>query len=184
MRLIPVRILLCGLLSLFAASAMTALPMDAKAQVASSPLGGFSSNKKDPIDIESDELEIRQKENIAIFTGRVIVVQGTMELKCARLVVKYHMVGKEGQRKREIKRLDATGGVVVTDETQSATSDWATMDALKNVIVMGDSVVISQEGNVIRGNKVLIDLNTGYSRIISNAGSGGRVRAIFKPKKK
>jgi len=169
-------------------------PVSPGAQNLNTPLGGFSKDNKAPINIEADELEIKQKENIAIFSGKVKVVQGKLTLKAARLVVKYTNPDKKkdggntGKKKkgekREISKLNATGGVIVTSDTQTATSDWATMDVRKNTIIMGDNVVISQDGNVIRGNKVLVDLNSGYSRIISSSKTGGRVRAIFTPKKK
>ncbi len=177
------------LLGLFMAVMLIAAPMSATAQTLESPLGGFAKDNNSPINIEADELEIRQKQNVAIFKGKVSVVRGKFRLQSARLVVKYRTIGKAeagkaGGGKREISKLDATGGVVVTSDTQSATGDWATMDMKKNTIVMGDNVVISQGQNVIRGSKVLVDLNTGYSRIISSNKTGGRVRAIFKPKKK
>ncbi len=159
-------------------------PASPGAQNLNSPLGGFSKDNKAPIDIEADELEIKQKENLAIFSGNVKVVQGKLTLKAAKLVVKYTNTGKKKGEEREISKLNATGGVIVTSDTQSATSDWATMDVKKNTIIMGDNVVISQDGNIIRGNKVLVDLNSGYSRIISSNKTGGRVRAVFKPKKK
>ncbi len=169
-------------------------PASSSAQNLNTPLGGFSKDNNAPIDIEADELEIKQDQNVAIFSGKVKVVQGKLTLEAARLVVKYtdtskKKKGKPGTKKkkgekREISKLNATGGVIVTSDTQSATSDWATMDVKKNTIIMGDNVVISQDGNVIRGNKVLVDLNTGYSRIISSRKTGGRVRAIFTPKKK
>ncbi len=169
-------------------------PASPGAQNLNTPLGGFSKDNNAPIDIEADELEIKQKENLAIFSGNVKVVQGKLTLKAAKLVVKYTNPDKTkngkntGKKKkggkREISKLNATGGVIVTSDTQSATGDWATMDVKKNTIIMGDNVVISQDGNIIRGNKVLVDLNSGYSRIISSNKTGGRVRAIFKPKKK
>ncbi len=169
-------------------------PASSSAQNLNTPLGGFSKDNNAPIDIEADELEIKQDQNVAIFSGKVKVVQGKLTLEAARLVVKYTDTGKKKKRKpvtkkkqdekREISKLNATGGVIVTSDTQSATSDWAAMDVKKNTIIMGDNVVISQDGNVIRGNKVLVDLNTGYSRIISSSKTGGRVRAIFTPKKK
>jgi len=175
------RFILAGLLI---SGILTALPISANAQTVNTPLGNFAKGNKAPVNIEADELEIKQKQNTAIFSGNVNVVRGKIQLKSARLMVKYHNVGKAGKNKREISKLKATGGVIVTSDTQSATGDWAVMDMKKNTIIMGDNVVISQGGNVIRGNKVLVDLNTGYSRIISNKKSGGRVRAIFKPKKK
>ena len=169
-------------------------PVSSGAQNLNTPLGGFSKNNNAPINIEADELEIKQNENVAIFSGKVKVVQGKLTLKTARLVVEYTDTGKKEKGKpgtqkkkggkREISKLNATGGVIVTSNTQTATGDWATMDVKKNTIIMGDNVVISQDGNVIRGNKVLVDLNSGYSRIISSSKTGGRVRAIFTPKKK
>jgi len=173
-----------AVIGLIVAGVLSLAPIPAGTQTLDTPLGGFAKDNNEPIDIEADELEIRQKENLAIFTGNVDVVQGKVRLQSARLVVTYYDVKTGGQSKREISQLDATGGVIVTSETQSATGDWASMDVKKNLIVMGDNVVISQDGNVISGSKVLVDLNTGYSRIISDENSGSRVRAIFKPKKK
>ena len=42
-----------------------------------------------PIQIESDRLEVREKENIAIFSGNVTVVQGPTLLKAGKLTVYY-----------------------------------------------------------------------------------------------
>jgi len=177
-------LLLSALVAVFLTGAIVATPVPAVAQTLNSPLGGLTKDNNEPIDIEADQLEIKQKENLAIFSGKVNVVKGKFRLQSARLVVKYQQTGKEGEGKREISQLDATGGVIVTSETQSATGDWASMDMKKNIIIMGDNVVISQGNNVIRGSKVLVDLNTGYSRIISSNNTSGRVRAIFTPKKK
>lgn len=181
MKLVSIRLLLIAAFGFMAMNSGYLVPLNAIAQT---PLGGFSKNNKEPIDIQSDELEIRQAESLAIFTGGVVVVQGDLEVRSAKLIVKYHMVGEGENRKREIKHLDATGGVIVTNVDQSATGDWATMDTLKNVIVMGDNVVLTQGDNVINGSRLLVDLNTGYSRIISAGKDGGRVKAIFKSKKK
>ncbi len=171
-------------LPLFIVATIFLIPVSTSAQSLNTPLGGFSKNNKAPINIEADELEIKQKENIAIFSGKVVVIQGKLRLKSAKLVVKYLDSGKKKDGKREISKLNATGGVIVTSDTQKATGDWATMDVKKNIVIMGDNVVISQGNNIIRGSKVLVDLNTGYSRILSANKTSGRVRAIFKPKKK
>ena len=180
----PMQVVLFTFLAVFMAGFITSAQQPAGAQSVSTPLGGFAKDNKEPIDIEADELEIKQKENIAIFSGKVNVIQGKFRLQTSKLVVKYLEAGKAGNSKRQISKLLATGGVIVTSETQSATGDWARMDMKKNTIVMGDNVVISQGENVIRGSKVLVDLNTGHSRILSSPKQGGRVRAIFKQKKK
>ena len=43
----------------------------------------------EPIQIESDKLEVREKENMAIFSGNVSVVQGPTLLKAGKLTVYY-----------------------------------------------------------------------------------------------
>jgi lipopolysaccharide export system protein LptA len=53
---------------------------------------------------------------------------------------------------------------------------------------MGDTVLLRQGKNVIRGTKLFIDLNSGRSRVAGGAeagtekpGSNGRVKALFQP---
>lgn len=161
-----------------------ATPVTVLAQTANTPFAGLRKKNNAPINIEADELEIQQNENIAIFTGKVTVIQGEFKLQSAKLVVTYQDVKKAGKSKREISKLNATGGVIVTSKTQTATGNWARMDVQKNIIIMGDEVVLTEGNNVIKGSRIWVDLNTGYSRVLSDKKKGTRVRAIFQPKKK
>ena len=49
----------------------------------------------EPIQIESDKLEVREKENMAIFSGNVSVVQGPTLLKAGKLTV-FYVKGTDG----------------------------------------------------------------------------------------
>src|SRR5262245_31888045 len=51
--------------------------------------GGLKMSSNEPIQIESDKLEVHDKENMAIFSGNVAVVQGTTVLKAGKLTVFY-----------------------------------------------------------------------------------------------
>lgn len=51
--------------------------------------GGLKLSGNEPIQIESDKLEVHQNENKAIFTGNVNVVQGKTLMKAGRMVVYY-----------------------------------------------------------------------------------------------
>ena len=46
------------------------------------------------------------------------------------------------------------------------------------------NVILSQDGNVIKGDKLVIDLKTGQSRIENQSadGKGARVKGMFMPK--
>jgi len=71
--------------------------------------------------------------------------------------------------------------VVVTQRDQTAVGDKAIYDTKSNSIMLLGSVVVTQGKNVIRGDKLWVDLETGVSRVESPAGQGGRVEAVFMP---
>ena len=70
------------------------------AQTAQTNMSGLKLSGDKPIQIESDKLEVRQEENLAIFTGNVSVVQGPTLLKAGLLKVYYikDAAGKNGAK--------------------------------------------------------------------------------------
>ena len=156
---------------------------------AQSLTGAFGDPKKDAsseIRIESDVMEVEQKANRAIFIGNVDARRGAVRLRSKRLVANYKEVkSKTGKSsKTEITKLDARGNVVVTSKDQKATGAWAVMDVPTGKVTMGGSVVLTQGGTVIRGEKLELDLRTGKSRLIGTKASGGRVKGVFVPSRK
>jgi len=84
-----------------------------------------------------------------------------------------------------INKIEARGDVVITSEDdQTTTSDWAVYDVTAQRVTVGGNVVLSQGQNVLKGNRLIIDLRTGESRF-ENTGTaatgGGRIRALFMP---
>ena len=50
---------------------------------------GFSRNKNEPVKIEANKLEVRDKEKLAIFSGNVFVQQGDTTMRSPELRVFY-----------------------------------------------------------------------------------------------
>jgi lipopolysaccharide export system protein LptA len=78
-----------------------------------------------------------------------------------------------------IKRLEAKGNVVVTQKDQVVTGETAVFDTKTNLITMlggGAPVVMTQGKNVLRGDRLLVDMTTGVSRVESDS---GRVQALI-----
>ena len=79
-----------------------------------------------------------------------------------------------------IKRLEAKGNVVVTQKDQVVTGDTAVFDTKTNLITMlgggGSGVVLTQGKNVLRGDRLLVDMTTGVSRVELDS---GRVQGLF-----
>lgn len=186
----------CAVLLIGMGAAFTAGPASSAENTAPrDPLSGFASNPDDPIEIESDSLEVQDQKQEATFIGNVIATQGGMKLRSDRLKAIYAQGGEgatgalPGGGKTQIREILATGNVhVMSKDDQSADGDWARYVVSSRNIFMGDKVVLSQGKNVIRGTKLVIDLNTGKSRIVGGAEAGtaqkgatGRVKALFQP---
>ena len=160
-------------------------PPAGQAQSMSEKLADITAKSDQPIDIEADKLEVLDAEKRAIFSGNVIAKQGGMTLRTRELSVDY--TGSQGLSgsNANITRIKATGKVLITtDNNQTATSDWADFQVIEQVMTIGGNVVLSQGENVIKGDRLVIDLKTGRSRF-ENEGqltASKRVRGIFKPK--
>lgn len=151
---------------------------------------GFSQNRDQPVHIEAASLEVRDKIGKATFTGNVKVVQGDTTMRCKSLVVFYDQdqnapggmkaatPGPGGQQ--QISKLEALGGVIVTQKEQIATGDTGFFDMRANTVTLTGNVVVTQGQNVVKGDRLVVDLTTGVSRVESGK-TGERVKMMMQP---
>jgi lipopolysaccharide export system protein LptA len=155
-------------------------------------LQGFSQNRDQPVRIQSDGLVVRDKDKVATFSGNVHVIQGDTEMRSKVLVVFYVDNSKPGPPpattlkaappgappgsgdQQQIRRIEATGGVQVTQKDQNAAGDSGIFDMQSNTVTLNGNVVVTHGKDVVRGQRLVVDLGTGVSRI-----DGGRVDALF-----
>jgi lipopolysaccharide export system protein LptA len=114
----------------------------ALAQSQEGRLSGLQLSGDQPIQIESDRLEVRDGENIAIFSGNVAVSQGDTVMRAGTMTVHYSgNAAPGGAGSADIERLEVSGGVHVRSRDQVATGDRGTFDMRAEVLVMtGDEV--------------------------------------------
>jgi lipopolysaccharide export system protein LptA len=158
-------------------------------------LQGFSQNRDQPVHIEAATLEVRDKDKVATFSGDVKVQQGDTGLRCKSLVVFYEPDSKDGAPpantmpaadpgpggQQRIKRLEAKGGVVVTQKEQTATGELGIFDMKTNTVTLSGNVIMTQGKNVLRGDRLVVDLTNGVSRVESGKNGQGRVQGLFLP---
>ena len=158
-------------------------------------LQGFSQNRDQPVHIEAASLEVRDKQKEATFSGDVRVKQGDTGMRCKALVVFYEQPGESADKgktmqaaapgpggEQRIKRLEARGAVVVTQKDQTATGDLGIFDMKSNTVTLtGNPVVMTQGQNVLRGDRLVVDLTSGVSRVESGKNGQGRVQGLFQP---
>ena len=162
---------------------------DAMAQKNQGPpnaLQGFSQNRDEPVKIRAAALELREKDKMATFTGDVYVLQGDTEMRCKQLVVFYEEETGTSPRPvktadpgpggdRQIRRIEAKGNVVVVQKDQNATGDAATFNMRENTVTLVGNVVVTRGTDVLRGQRLVVDLTSGVSKM-----DQGRVEGLFK----
>lgn len=179
MRIHDMRAALAGL-----ALALTPV-FPAAAQDASEAFRGFSSASNDPIQIEADRLEVRDEEKLAIYQGNVRVRQGDTLLKTAELRIHYTGEAAGGAPGSGVERIETAGAVTVQSGNQTAKGDRAVFEMAKDLVTMTGNVVLTEGDNVVRGDKLVVDLKAKKARMVSASSSGsGRVQTIINPNQK
>ena len=155
-------VLLCGLM--------------AQAQ-STDQFAGLGGNNDDPIEIEAGAAEIRQAENRAILSGGVTVRQGEAVLKTATVYVNY-AEGAQAGGNQQITLIEAPSKVAVTVRDQTATGDRGVFDYLNENLTVTGNVILSQGPNVMRGDRLIVDLRSGKARM-----EGGKpVQILIQPR--
>jgi lipopolysaccharide export system protein LptA len=89
------------------------------------------------------------------------------------------------QDSHDIRRLEAYTDVTVTTKDQNASGDVGVYDVKTKTITLTGHAVVSQGKDVVRGDRVVVDTITGYSRVEADVSGAGpsRVRALLVPNK-
>jgi lipopolysaccharide export system protein LptA len=188
--------LVAALAALAIAAAVEARAQGSSVQGVPNAMQGFSQNRDKPIQIDAGSLEVRDKEKAATFKDNVKVVQGDTMLRCKTLIVYYEGGAAPGAApapapakstmtsatpgptgSSSIRRLEAKGGVIVTQKEQTVTGDNGVFDMKANIVTMQGNVVLTKGDNVLKGDRLIVDMTTGVSRVESNT---GHVQGLFK----
>ncbi|WP_047461247.1 LptA/OstA family protein [Rhizobium rhizogenes] len=190
--------LMCALsaLAFFAAAA-------ADAQTTTSKMPGLALSSDQPIQIESDKLEIHDAESQAVFTGNVKVVQGTTTMQAGKMTVFYkkkqptdadaktaadNPVAKAAKEQNQslvsgdanIDHILVTNKVYLVSGTQTATADDGSFDMTNQLAVLkGQKVVLTDGPNVFTGCQLTVHMATGEAQLDA---CGGRVQIQLDPK--
>lgn len=167
-----------------------------EAYAASNPLGAGSKFKSDgPIEITSDELEVFQEENRAVFSGHVVAIQDKVRLKADKMNVFYREPEEKKAGAKQaagtqdaIKKIEVEGGVFLSTPEETASGTSGIYDVAGQKIHLNNNVVLTRGKNVLKGDKLVYNFETGVSTVtsagtVTEGGTKQRVRALFVPEK-
>lgn len=147
-------------------------------------LSGLKLSGDQPIQIESDRLEVDEGNRKATFIGNVSVVQGPTLMKAGKMTVFYAAEGGAQPATApggnpNIDRLEVDGTILLKSDKQTATGDRGTFDMKTEVLTLsGKRVVLSEGPNVLTGCKLTVQMRTGQAQF---EGCGGRVKTLLTP---
>lgn len=130
------------LMAFFAASQSGRSTPDAGTQAIS------STQVKHPIQIKSEQLQILEKRQIAIWSGHVKAKRDTTDLTCDRLIAHY-------TKDKELTRIECIGNVEVWDGNKWARGERGDFDNRTGILEVTGSPEAKEGSNHVRGTKVI-----------------------------
>jgi lipopolysaccharide export system protein LptA len=108
-----------------------------------------------PTVITSDELQINLEKKVATFSGHVKVVdpQGTMT---ADTMIVYLAEGGSGDS--GVTKIEATGGVVISQEGRRAIADEAVYSAADSVVIRSGAAQVQTGNSLVTGETIIYDM--------------------------
>jgi lipopolysaccharide export system protein LptA len=109
----------------------------------------FEFNKKDPIYITSDWMEVDQKKNTITYKGRVVTIQSEMTMRSETLTAVYD------PEMKQMKQIIAEGKVNATQGNRVATGDRAIFDENAKTVTLTGNPVMRQGNSQISGSRII-----------------------------
>lgn len=129
-----------------------------------------------------ESLEYWETDRIAVARGDAVAVAGNRTLRGDTLTARFE-AGKGGTN--ELRRIDGDGNVTIRTPTDFVVGNQGVYDAKTGIATLIGSVKITRGENQLNGDRAVVDLNTGISRLTTNGDGGGksRVRGLLIPEK-
>jgi lipopolysaccharide export system protein LptA len=139
------------------------------------PNGGtaFEFNKKEPIYITADWMEVDQNKNTITYKGRVVTIQGDMTVRSETLTADYNPDMKQ------IKQIVAEGKVNATQGDRVATGEKVVFDDQTKTVTLTGNPIMRQGNSQISGSKVIYFVEN--DRAVVEGDGKVRVRATIFP---
>ena len=149
------------------------------------------ADRDKPVNVEADRLTVDDNRQVSVFEGRVVVTQGTMQLRADRVVVRQDSEGFQFGT--------ATGNLATFRQKREGVDEWIDgeaerieYDGKKEFVEFFNRAKLRRELDETRGNYIAYDSKTEFFRVQSakdvpvatGAQQSARVRAVIQPKAK
>ena len=144
--------------------------------------GAIDGDSDQPIQVEADTLEIRDNDNISVYTGNVSLVQGSMQIHSDKLTI--HFNDNKELLLMQMSGTPATFRQLDNDNRemlgQARQLDYHEADSL---LVLTGNARFESNGDLIEGSTIRINTRNDFVEA-NGASAEERVRVVIQPKSK
>ena len=148
-----------------------------------------AADKDKPIELEADSVIVDDAKKISTYLGNVILTQGTLVIRAAKLVVREDRNG--------FQHSTSTGNPTTFKQKREGKNEYMSgsgrrieYDGRMDKVQLYTKAWVKRGEDIVYGDYISYDANAEYAEVIggkkseSGGPSSGRVRAIIQPKKK
>ena len=148
------------------------------------------ADRDKPIDLEADTVTVNDAKKTSIYTGNVILTQGTLEIHGDKLIVRED---KEG-----FQHSTSTGNPTTFKQKMEGKSEYMSgsaqrieYDGRMDKVQLYTKAWVKRGEDIVHGDYISYDANAEYAEVIGGGQQAatpdtptGRVKAVIQPKKK
>ena len=136
----------------------------------------FSVERDEPYEITSENMFIEREQKTIGFSGNVILKQGAAYLTADQIELFFdNNFNQEG-----FYKMLASGNILIkNNDSTSITGNLATYNVSDEKIIMTENVILKNEMSMIKGNKLILDINSGKIEIFDDKLDQERVKGVL-----
>ncbi|MBF4992419.1 lipopolysaccharide transport periplasmic protein LptA [Methylophilus sp. QUAN] len=147
------------------------------------------SDRDQPIELEADTVTVNDAKKISIYTGNVILNQGTLQIKADKMIVREDQDG--------FQHSTCTGNPTTFKQKRTGKDEWMQgsgqrieYNARMDKVQLYTNAWVKRGEDVVTGDYISYDANAEYAEVIGgtkanpNGTAGSRVKATIQPKNK
>ena len=144
-------------------------------QLLANELMSFDTNIDAPLKVDADKMYIDKIALEGGFSGSVVINQGPLNFKADQM----KFIFTNDASLPLITSLFAFNGVVISNQDMTATGNNASYSVNNNEIILLGNVTVENNFTTLKGNKLLIDLESGAINFIADDNQNNRVKGVL-----
>jgi len=147
------------------------------------------ADREKPIDIEADHLAVNDAKKTSVYTGNVILTQGTLEILADKLIVREDREG--------FQHSTSTGNPTTFKQKMEGKPQYIRGSGLRieydgrmDKVQIYEKAWVKRGDDIVYGDYIMYDASSEYAEVLSGSKTEasstapkGRVRAVIQPKK-